>query len=441
MISLIVSFVSLVAIVIARITFKRWFNHLSLYVIIWCTMILLYDLKLFPYDDILPLTWFYIISSCLCFIFGIFTIISARKLFPLVERNTEESKKSVKIFVDGGTTVRYAILFFSIISIIGAVQHWIILIEKFGSIPGVLINANAIYILNTRGGIKGQVPFISNFGYVSIFFSAIYTAYNKKFTLLTFLPFLGIIIKEVATVGRAGMLLALMEFLFTFLLFRHQLNFISVRLFKFSKKNALISFTFLIILFITSASLVRLSRGATETYSGTNRSLSQFKDNLILSPSLYLYLSGHIGVLNKYSQGDGENTSFGQNTFLTFYHILDKLGVIKRSSDYQKGYFTPMWINTGTYIRELHADFGLTGVFLIPFLLGLIVTWLWYGLFKNNSLIILSIMVYLYIIIGFSFLVMITRTSYWSISLLLIIISIKVIEKIVIFVYHKRLKR
>ena len=88
-----------------------------------------------------------------------------------------------------------------------------------------------------------------------------------------------------------------------------------------------------------------------------------------------------------------------------------------------------MWTNTGTYIRELHADFGVAGIFLVPYLLGLIVTWLWFKFYKKKSLLVLAILVYLYLIIGFSFLEMVSRVSYWFYSLIVIICFIPVIEK------------
>ncbi len=430
MISLVITVVSILGIILGKYLFKKWFNHLSLYCFIWGGLILSYQLKLLPYSDIVPLTWFYIFSAFLSFLLGILTLFTARNLYLIKDSYSDTPNSFMKVFVDDGTTVKYALLIFSLIGLYAALQHWSILIDKFGSIPAVFLNANTLYVLNSQGGIKGQVPFISNFGYVAIFFAAIFTAYKGRFTFLSFLPFIGIILKELATVGRAGMLLALMEFLFTFFLFRHLLTSEKKQNFIFSKKNAIISFTILSVFFIASASLVRLSRGATENYSGTNRSLMKFEDNLILSPSIYLYISSHVGVLNKYSSSDGENTGFGQNTFLTAYHIFDKFGFLERPSDYQKGYFVPMWTNTGTYIRELHADFGLLGIYLVPYFFGLVITWLWLELKKKKSLIILTILVYLYLIVGFSFLVIITRTSYWSISQLLIILSIPIIEKI-----------
>ncbi|MCB9247183.1 MAG: O-antigen polysaccharide polymerase Wzy [Ignavibacteriales bacterium] len=75
-----------------------------------------------------------------------------------------------------------------------------------------------------------------------------------------------------------------------------------------------------------------------------------------------------------------------------------------------------MWTNTGTYIRELHADFGTTGVLLVPYLLGLIITWLWFKFHENKSLFTLVFLVYLYIIIGFTFLMMVTRLNQWFLA-------------------------
>ena len=135
-----------------------------------------------------------------------------------------------------------------------------------------------------------------------------------------------------------------------------------------------------------AASLVRISRNigteTSESYEGTSNELRQFKDNLIISPSLYLYLSSDVGVLSQYLRSEGTSypemdyTQFGQNTFLPVYNFLSKFGFIDRVSGYQRGYFIPMWTNTGTYIRELHADFGITGILLGPYLIGLLITWI-----------------------------------------------------------------
>jgi len=234
-----------------------------------------------------------------------------------------------------------------------------------------------------------------------------------------------------------------MEFLFTFFLFRNLLkNDLSQR-FKFSKRNAIVAVVIIVAFFITSASLVRITRGSTENFLGASKELRQLKDNMIFSPSIYLYLSSCVGVLNQYLYSDSEETGFGQNTFLPGYFILAKLGVLKRPSEFQKGYFIPLWTNTGTYIRELHADFGITGVYLVPYLIGLLVSWLWFKFYEKKNLFILVFLVYLYLIIGFSFLVMVTRVIYWFISIVVILLYLPVLKKLAIILgnrYNKNLE-
>lgn len=441
MVLLIIAVVSIFGTILGRFLFKKWVNHLTFYCIVWGVLIFLYELKLLPYHDLNSLSWFFIISAFLSFLFGILTIISAKNLNIKDPNLAKKSNVSFDIFIDDGRTLRYVIFIFSVICLYAAIQHWMVLIKMFGSITGVFVNARRVYHLSTHGGVPGVVPYISVLGFVAIFFSGIYTAYKRRFSLLTFFPFIGIILKDLATVGRAAMLLAFMEFLFSFFLFKYILNDDVSKRFKFSKKNLIIAFSILIIFFIVSASFVRITRGSTENYSGISRELKQMEGNMIISPSLYLYLSSTIGVLSQYLKSEGEKTSFGENTFIVLYNVLAKLGVQEKPSEFQKGYFIPMWTNTGTYIRELHADFGIAGVFLGPYLIGLLITWLWFKFYEEKGLIVFALLVYFNLIIGFSFLVMVTRLFYWFISLLLIILVLPVLEKIAIVTYRKTSER
>jgi oligosaccharide repeat unit polymerase len=433
MIFVIVPTIAFLSFLLGRYIFKRWFNHISLFAFIWMGMIMLYELRLLPYKEIVSETWLFIASTFISFILGTLTYVTLKRLFPSQNPKSEEGNREFnKIFADDAKVVRYSLFLFSFISIAGAVQHWMVLIDMFGSIPKVFLNALTIYRMNTEeGGIKGQVPFVSNFGYVAVFWGAVYTAYKGKFTFLSILPFIGIIIKETSTIGRAGILLGLFEFIFVFLLFRHCLTINDKEKFRFSRPNATISITFLLALLIFAASVVKISRVSFEQYQGASKTLRELEGNFILSPSVYLYLSAHIGVLNEFVKRQDERTLCAQNTLLPVYNFLARLDIVKRPNQYQKGYFIPMWVNTGTFIRELFADFNVFGLLLFPYLLGLFMTYLWFRLVREGSLYILVILSYLYIIIGFSFLVMITRTSYWSISLSLNLLTIFVIAQIV----------
>jgi oligosaccharide repeat unit polymerase len=399
-------------------------------------LIILYEIKLLPYVNVVPLAWFFITSAFFSFFLGTITLVSSKNLFSRDLGLTKQSTLYFKIFSDNGKTLKYTILLFSGIGIYAGIQHWMILIDMFGSLPMAFVNTNIIYKFNTLGGIKGVIPFISSFGYAAVFFSGIYTSYKGKISFLTFLPFVGVILKGLATAGRVGMLFAFFEFFFTFFLFRHLLNNDSQQRFRFSRKNASLAFSILIIFIIISSSLVRIARvgtkAGTEKYAGMNQELRESQDNLIVTPSLYLYLSSDIGVLSQYVKFGGENTKFGENTFMLFHYLLVKFDLIKKPSDLQKGYYIPMWTNTGTYIRELHADFGLAGVFVVPYLLGMLITWLWFKFYEQNGIITFALLIFFNLIIGFSFLMMITRLDIWGVSLVILILSIPIIEKIAV---------
>ena len=427
---LLIASVTFLGILLGRLLFKKWFNHLSLYSVIMGGLIFFYELKLLPYPDIIPLAWFMIVGSFLAFIFGIITIFAARNLYPENKESEDAEISTLKIFNDGGKALKYSVLVFSLIGLFVALHRWYILIGKFGSIQDVVINAAVVYRLNIQGEIKEFIPFLPSFIYVGVFLSGIYTAYNGKFTFLSVFPILTIILKELTYFGRGEMLFASMEFIFTFLLFRHFLTRNNKHVFKFSKINAFVATVLLLTIIMTVSSFIRISRGSKENYVGTDRQLKQMKDNFLFSPSIYLYISSDAGVLSKYLELDKEKARFGENSFRLFYDFLSRFDLVEKPNFFQQGYFIPMWTNTGTYIREIHADFGIAGVLVIPFSLGLILTWLWFLFLRTGNIYISLFMVYLYLIIGFSFLVMVTRLNQWYFSQVLILMYLPFLQKL-----------
>ena len=426
---LLIAVISILGVILGKVIFEKWINHLTIYSIIMGGLIFLYQLKLLPYVDIIPLAWFYIIASSLSFLFGILTITSARRLSFQGKVFTEKSDIFLPIFADDGKAVKYSIIFFTAIGFFVAIQRWIVVIHMFGSIPAVFLNAAVVYRMNVNSEFKDFIPILPNFIYVGIFLVGIYSAYKKKFSLLTFLPFISIVIKELTYFGRGEILFALLEFLFSFFLFRHLLNQDSSQRYKFSKSNAIIASTILMSFLVISASLVKVTRGAHENFIGASNNLNQLKGGFIISPSIYLYLSSDIGVFSKYIQVNNEPTKFGHNTFLLFYDFISRVEQEKKPQFFQKGYYIPMWTNTGTYLRELYADFGVTGILFGPFLLGLLLTWLWFKFYEKRNMIVFAFMIYLYLIVGHSFLMMITRLNQWYFSLFFLIFFIPLLEK------------
>lgn len=430
---LIVILVGIISIFISNHLFKKWFNPLSTYSLIWMVVISLYELRLMAYVNLSFNTWTIITSSFLFFFLGILTVFVSRET--LGKKNNlnsfaEKEILEIKLLADDGIVIKYALLITSFLGLLGALQHWYVLIQKFGSVTNVLLYANLIYSMRVEGEIEGIIPYLYVFGYVAVFFSGIYTAHKNKFTFLSFLPLIVVSLKEIASIGRAGLLFSLIEFFTVFFFFRNLILLPNKSQKKKSRRNFVIAGILLLVIFIGSATLVRSVRGSIENFTQSSAQLNKLKGNVIITPSIYLYFSAHIGVLSKYYEYQNERTFWGENTFLPVYNFLSKFGLVEHPSFYQKGYFVPMWTNTGTYLRELHSDFGDIGFIIGPYLLGFMAAFFWINFYERRNIIYFVLLVYINIIIGFSFVAMITRLAIWPLSLIILLILLPVLERI-----------
>ena len=338
---------------LSKALFQRWFNHLAIYSLIWFVLIFMYELKLLKYYDLNSETWFVVVLSYLAFHLGIicyFSIVENKK-------NSESSELNLSsnpVFYKDGHLLIIVTVITGIIGLVGALQQWNLLLHKYGSIQRIILSANDIYKMRVEGEIQG-VAYLPAFAFVSLFFAALYSAYKRKIALISLLPFSAIILKDLANVARALMLFGLIEFTVVFIVavyaFNLEKNSLSIR------KSYLLRFIFIIIIFIASASFVRSIKGSVEHYTAASNSLRGLNVFNIITPSIYLYVSADVGVLNKYLEHNNERSRFGENTFMPIYNILAKFNFVDEPNTYQKGYYIPMWSNTGTYIRELHARF------------------------------------------------------------------------------------
>lgn len=428
--ALVAFFILLVGSLAGRKIFKTWINHLTIYFFVMGGLTFLFELKLLAYRNLSLTSWFLLISSSLAFLLGVMSVLSARQLNLSKVGFSRVKVESIPLFQGDGRILKYSAIFFSLVGLFVALHRWYIMINIFGSIPAVFVNAAWVYRINVKGEIKEFIPILPSFVYVGVFLSALYTAYKGKFSFLSFFPILCIILKELTYFGRGEMLFATLEFVFTFSITRYLLRKEENVKYKFSKANATISIILLLAIVLTAASIVRSSRGVKENIRGTSPVLKQLEDSFIFTPSVYFYLSSDLGVLDQYLRKDIESANFGENTFRGIYYLLSKLKLVDEPSFFQKGYFIPYWSNTGTWIRELHADFGFTGVIILPFIIGLLSTWLWFKFLEEKKIYLLVFLVYLYLVISFSFLMMVTRLNQWFLSQLLILLFLPILNRL-----------
>ena len=124
MIFLILTFIFVPSILLGKYIFKQWYNHLTLYVLIWYVMISLYELKLLNYIDLNYRAWIAIGGAFLSFLFGSITIYFARSAIYKNKLNFQYQKNEKLIFSDGGKVVKIFIIISSIIGLFAALQNW-----------------------------------------------------------------------------------------------------------------------------------------------------------------------------------------------------------------------------------------------------------------------------------------------------------------------------
>lgn len=411
---------TLTLLLFGKYLFKYWFNPLTLYSGIWFAMLFFYSLKFFNYNNLSTETNAFIFINLISFFVGILIVFKDRNL----SQDTEIKTKLFHIlsyFENNLIVFKYIVIIFGLIGLLGAIHSWFILLGIYGTIPKVLINLAAIYKLRVSGEIEGIIPYIEIFSYVAIFFAGVYSAFRGKISIFSLIPLIAIILKGITMVGRANILFGFAEFLFVLVFTRYFLS--KINMLKNISSSIWLKITaiLVIILFLFSITLIKDFRGNLESFRGETVQIRKLKENAFFQPSIYLYVSGHLGVLNKYLNQGEEKVRFGENTFQYVYNFLSKFDFVERPKGYQKAYYVPMWINTGTFLRELHSDFGLTGVYVFNLILGVLAGFFWQKLIFELNILYLLPMVYLSIIIFFSFLMIITRLAIFPLSFLIIL--------------------
>lgn len=421
MVLLILNTVLIPSIWISKHLFRKWINPLSIYTSIWYFMITFYELKLINYSNLSGQTWFVIIFSYVSLYMGSVFYFSVKNSLKNESSSKVNKQYPLSILLKNDAKVSfYLTIIFGVIGLIGAIQSWFVLVKLFGSIPAALLRLGALYQMRVNGELVGVWPYTSLFSYSAIFFAAVFSAMKSRITVISALPLSALIIKEIAMAGRAGILFGFVEYAFTFLFTIYYLKG-SYTSYSFNKTKFILSILIVLFFFITSVTLIKNLRAAPESFRGETRTLKSLNENKFISPAIYLYTSGHIGVLNKFLEKDVENYRVGENTFQFLYNILNKFNVLDRPNTFQKPYRIPVWINTGTFIRELIADFGFPITLIILFMLGFFLALNWNNFFTYGNFNNLVVLVLLMIIIFFSFLMMITRLANWYLTLIFLL--------------------
>ena len=408
----------LLGVIAGRLLFERWFNHLSLYSLIWGTGLFFFELRLIEYIPIIGEVWLLLFYAWIAFIAGSSILIIARHAVNAPQVNTPAPALTPAMRQEQRWLL-YFIALLSVIALYAVVHHWLLLINKFGSFTGVLLSGYKVYRSRIDDQIPGVIPYLDSFALAALFFAGLYCARIGRLKLWVLIPMLIIVAEDVAQAGRGKMLVAIILFFSSYFLGRMVYAPRITRSPLGGKMKRALTLGLVVAVFLVAAEFIRAYRGSNENFYGVSSSLNRFADVPFLTPSVYLYLSSHPGVFNAYWKAGGEVSPFpGSYTFAPIFRILARFDLADDVPFFQKFYNTPIYTNTGTYLRELHSDFGIAGIFIVPYVLGFICTWLWLRLKQRFSLLAFTWLVHLYMIVGFTYLYQATRVGHWAVSLI-----------------------
>ncbi|MBI5020379.1 MAG: oligosaccharide repeat unit polymerase [Ignavibacteriales bacterium] len=389
-----------------------WFNHVTIYTGIWGFSLVFFELRLIDYYPIENETWIVIIVGWLTFVLGATTNSMTKLHYAQVKSAVlfNNSDIQYRSCTDENILLKKMLWVINIISLLAALHGLYLVLKIFGNLTNLLAFGSLLYSYRVSEGLPGSIPYMSSLALSATLLAGVVTRKEGRLKFVAVLPLIIVLITEVTNMGRANLVIAGLLFSCGYFFTKKEKLHTKFKdgIFTFKRWITLFIIFFII---IAGAEMIRSARGAIETFRGSSSTLLKMRKSSFITPSIYLYFTANFGVLNQYLKGDGEFSIPGGHTFAPLYRFLNKLGLDTQVETYQVRYNTPTGANTGTYLRELHADFGLIGILLGPYLIGFVTSIFWYRYMQNNNYVDLAFLSYFFVVIGMSIFVMATRSG------------------------------
>ena len=396
--------------VFARLICGSWANHLSLYSFVWTLSVGFYELHWVRYNPISDEAWLYIFIAWIAIYLGTALV-------------TIGGKQPVRLAsAESLATLKNVILLFSLGGVASSgVLAWEIMKEIDPNLlVAITVGAPRIYAASfEETGEFGGIPYLSFLPFAACALAGIYAARKRRIDWVSGFPLLVNVVSAVLSVSRWTLLLSGVLFVISFFLTPKSRR---VRLGRIQK----LSLVLLVAAGIVAVSLTRTDLGG--GLAGETGVLDRATGVMPFASSLYFYISGPAAGFSSYLRDASQeaNQPWGRFTFASIYRLLSKVGLASSVPFHQEFYSTPEPINTCTYLREVHSDFGAAGVFLFPLVLGMAAGWL-----SNSSggLLRTVLLTHLYVVVFFSFTYLVVITGQWFQSLVFSTLAATVIEK------------
>lgn len=371
-----------------KVWFRRWFNPLSMYSGIWGFCLCNYELHLIQYYEISTLAWIYIFAAWTSLYLGAGIVLLL----------TGRQKTKPPCDCRDLTKLRNAILLLSSIGLIGLVGQLFAIHREFGNPLTVLATSPwEIYAARLSNDLD-SISYIGSVTFAACPLAGVYAARIGRLTWVVTIPLILIILQLILVMGRTGLGLAAVLFLAAFAYTPKAVRF-SIQTWQ-RVFGAALAFTLVATFFMVSA-----VRRLDVNFPGITPQMERASEYIPFLPSIYSNFSATPVAFSVYLQNsEHENRSFwGMYTFGPIFRILARLGFRCEVPAHEENYYTPVPMNTSTYLKNIYSDFGLSGLVFFPLLLGAGATFLSFRVSSTTQTLGVTILAHLFVIIVFAF--------------------------------------
>lgn len=401
---------------LGRALLGRWFNHLTLYALVWGGALALYAAGLIHYYPITWQAWASIAIAAAELALGAVTVIL------LARRPREADAALPRPPVVPERTLAIAILALTACAALAMGLQWVFLARRFGGIGGALFQSvNERYQMRVAGE-TGGIPYAGALALTAAAFAGIHTARIRRLDLVGLLPLVVVALQGVTAAGRMGMGVGGALFVATLILARRRTGAATaappaLRSGPVSRLGPAIGLVVVLAVLIGGFSFVSGARGLVTDLPGVDPAMARYARYVPFVPSLYGSLSVGPPTFSEYLKAGAPRVAPGAYSFAPFLRGLRRLGVGPGVPYYEEQYFTPVPSNTGTWLKNTYAEFGAPGIVALPFLVGALAAWLMVRT-RQGRLSTLVVLAHVLAVVIFSFSFNIMVLGDWWVSAL-----------------------
>lgn len=410
--------------------YKSKINPVSVFTVLVSISLFLHEMKLIEYDDITAKAFFILLIGESIYVAGCFLGKKRRILFsknnnPIVYESSESNEACDSLLAK-------AIIVLSAISAIAILSGFILLLIDYDySIIRILRSGDAIYAAHVTGKKKYLfIPYLSSFATNSLVLSGILlkrSGFKKRMIIPIFLE----IMISLMTGSRYVIVLGALIFISSVLITQSRRGGTpSLQKKRQTGKHSKLSIVFfLFVLFLVFRSITK----ARSNWITINEYVNPFMANIMSKfgggiYKVYTYFASPVGVLSAFLENP--YYSYGRDSFSFVFNFMKRFGIVivGQMEGFDTNYYIPIASNTGTFLKNMIADFGLLSPFVV-FAWGIIVSQSYQNAKEEQTVCNLSICSILMAIASFCFFSWYLTDGGMWISIIVAIATGKYIDK------------